>query len=383
MYRLCTRLQFVVQPGAKRKEFVIIRAVFTFPLLTKFYPWPTFTVAFRDSSPFFLLICTRLQKRCFYITPLFSTGYRNEKTRLLLMLACSLFVMTAQAKSYQVGVALANFDLNFVSILRSQMARELAARQLQGQFVDAKGDVALQVQQVDDLINQGVDAIILNPVDTQGVQPMIAAAKRAAIPLIFVNRKPEVQLSGATAYVGSDSALSGRLQMEATGEKMNYRGNVAILMGALSNEETRERTRAVEAVIAKHKELKVVEKQTAKWQRNEAVDVVSGWLLNGVPIDAIAANNDEMAIGAIMALKQAKKNGVRVAGIDGTPDGLQFIKNGDLAVTIFQDAKAQAIGAVQVTRAMLDHAKTESYNWVPYATVTRENYPQFAQMNQK
>ncbi|EMB7753204.1 substrate-binding domain-containing protein [Serratia marcescens] len=221
-----------------------------------------------------------------------------KKTRLLLMLACSLFVMTAQAKSYQVGVALANFDLNFVSILRSQMARELAAQQLQGQFVDAKGDVALQVQQVDDLINQGVDAIILNPVDTQGVQPM-------------------------------------------------------------------------------------VEKQTAKWQRNEAVDVVSGWLLNGTPIDAIAANNDEMAIGAIMALKQAKKSGVLVAGIDGTPDGLQFIKNGDLAVTIFQDAKAQAIGAVQVTRAMLDHAKTEPYNWVPYATVTRENYPQFAQMNQK
>ncbi|CAI0775431.1 D-galactose/ D-glucose-binding protein [Serratia marcescens] len=306
-----------------------------------------------------------------------------KKTRLLLMLACSLFVVTAQAKSYQVGVALANFDLNFVSILRSQMARELAAQQLQGQFVDAKGDVALQVQQVDDLINQGVDAIILNPVDTQGVQPMIAAAKRAAIPLIFVNRKPEVPLSGATAYVGSDSALSGRLQMEALAKKMNYRGNVAILMGALSNEETRERTRAVEAVIAKHKDLNVVEKQTAKWQRNEAVDVVSGWLLNGVPIDAIAANNDEMAIGAIMALKQAKKNGVLVAGIDGTPDGLQFIKNGDLAVTIFQDAKAQAIGAVQVTRARLDRAKTESYNWVPYATVTRENYPQFAQMNQK
>lgn len=142
-----------------------------------------------------------------------------KKTRLLLMLACSLFVVTAQAKTYQVGVALANFDLNFVSILRSQMARELAAQQLQGQFVDAKGDVALQVQQVDDLINQGVDAIILNPVDTQGVQPMIAAAKRAAIPLIFVNRKPEVPLSGATAYVGSDSALSGRLQIEALAKK--------------------------------------------------------------------------------------------------------------------------------------------------------------------
>ncbi len=114
-----------------------------------------------------------------------------------------------------------------------------------------------------------------------------------------------------------------------------------------------------------------------------AGDGVAGGWRNGAASDASAANNDEMAIGAIMALKQAKKRDVLVAGIDGTPDGLQFIKNGDLAVTIFQDAKAQAIGAVQVTRAMLDHAKTEPYNWVPYATVTRENYPQFAQMNQK
>ncbi|MEE4409197.1 MULTISPECIES: substrate-binding domain-containing protein [unclassified Serratia (in: enterobacteria)] len=306
-----------------------------------------------------------------------------KKTRLLLMLLSSMLVCTAQAKTNQVGVALANFDLNFISILRTQMVQELEAQQLKGQFSDAKGDVALQVQQVDDLINQGVDAIILNPVDTQGVKSMIVAARRANIPLIFVNRKPEVKLEGATAYVGSDAALSGTLQMETLAKKMNYRGNVAILMGALSNEETRERTRAAEAVIAKYKEMKVVEKQTAKWQRNEAVDVMSGWLLNGLPIDAIAANNDEMAIGAIMALKQAKKTGVLVAGIDGTPDGLQFIKNGEMAVTIFQDAKAQATGAVKVTKAMLDHEKTEAYNWVPYEIVTKENFQQFAQISQK
>ncbi len=135
---------------------------------------------------------------------------------------------------------------------------------------------------------------------------MIAAANAPLSPYL---RQPQtrVPLSGATAYVGSDSALSGACRWRPWRKKMNYRGNVAILMGALSNEETRERTRAVEAVIAKHKDLNVVEKQTAKWQRNEAVDVVSGWLLNGVPIDAIAANNDEMAIGAIMALKQAKR----------------------------------------------------------------------------
>ncbi|WP_017346744.1 substrate-binding domain-containing protein [Pantoea sp. A4] len=304
------------------------------------------------------------------------------KTRNLMILLCSLLLsLSVSAKTFTVGVALANFDLNFVSILRTQMEKELKDNQLNSQFVDAKGDVAVQVQQIDDFINQGVDAIILNPVDTQGVQPMIAAAKNAGIPLVFVNRKPEVKLPENMAYVGSDSALGGQMQMEALAKKMNYKGNVAILMGALSNEEARERTKAVEAVIAKYKDMKVIEKQSAKWQRNEAVDVVSSWLLNQRPIDAIAANNDEMAIGAIMALNQAKNEKVLVAGIDGTPDGQQFVKNGKMTLTIFQDAKGQATGAVQVVKALLEKKKVETYNWVPYQTITPENYTQFAAKN--
>jgi ribose transport system substrate-binding protein len=306
-----------------------------------------------------------------------------KKTIGLLMLISLTLATAVQARTAQVGVALANFDLNFVSILRTQMMHELDTQGMKGQFSDAKGDVALQVQQIDDFINQGVDAIILNPVDTQGVLPMIKAAKNAGIPLIFVNRKPEVPLTGAMSYVGSDSALSGKMQIEELAKLMNYRGNIAILMGALSNEEARERTRAVEEFVAQHKNMKVIEKQTAKWQRNEAVDVVSSWLLNGRSINAIVANNDEMAIGAIMALNQAKKKDVMVAGIDGTPDGLQFIKNGEMVVTVFQDAKAQATGAVRVAYALINKQKTDNYHWIPYQTVTRTNYEQFIQQNQK
>lgn len=302
--------------------------------------------------------------------------------KILLICLCSFFMsLSANAKTFTVGVALANFDLNFISILRTQMQEELKNNNLKGQFVDAKGDISLQVQQVEDFINQGVDAIILNPVDTQGVLPMINAAKNAGIPLVFVNRKPEMKLPENMAYVGSDSALGGEMEMEALAKRMNYRGNVAIIMGALSTEEARERTRAVEAVIAKHKEMKVIEKQSAKWQRNEAVDVVSSWLLNQRPIDAIAANNDEMAIGAIMALSQAKNSKILVAGIDGTPDGQQFIKNGKMALTIFQDAKGQATGAVQVTKALLEKQKVKQFNWIPYQTITPDNYAQFEAKN--
>lgn len=292
-------------------------------------------------------------------------------------------IFSVQAKEMKVGVALANFDLNFISILKNQMETELKNENLGGQFVDAKGDVALQVQQVDDFINQGVDAIILNPVDTQGVLPMMTAAKNAGIPLVFVNRKPEVKLPENMAYVGSDSALGGQMEMEALAKQMHYKGNVAILMGALSNEEARERTRATEAVIAKYKEMKVVEKQTAKWQRNEAVDVVSSWLLNGTPIDAIAANNDEMAIGAVIALNQAKNKKVLVAGIDGTPDGVKFVQNGGIALTIFQDARGQATGSVKVVRALIDKQKIDAYTWVPYKTITPDNVKDFINTESK
>lgn len=306
----------------------------------------------------------------------------NMKKSGLLILALAV-APASQAKDLRIGVALANIDLNFISILRTQMAKEMEKEQIQGQFEDAKGDVAVQVQQVENFINQGVDAIILNPVDTQGVKPMMDAAKRANIPLIFVNRKPEVELSGKMAYVGSDSLLGGRMEMEALAKRMNYKGNVAILMGALSAEEARQRTKATEEVIAKYKEMKVVEKQSAQWMRNEAVDVTSSWLLSGDKIDAIAANNDEMAIGAIMALNQSGKKDILVAGIDGTPDALQFIKSGKLALTVFQDAAGQGKGAVTMAKQVLDGKNADKFMWIPYQVVTQENYAEFSAKNVK
>jgi len=303
--------------------------------------------------------------------------------KIALLIGALALAPASQAKDLRIGVALANFDLNFVSILRTQMAKEMEKEKIQGQFEDAKGDIAVQVQQVENFINQGVDAIILNPVDTQGVKPMMEAAKRANIPLIFVNRKPEVELSGKMAYVGSDSLLGGRMEMEALAKKMNYKGNVAILMGALSAEEARQRTKATEDVIAKYKEMKVVEKQSAQWMRNEAVDVTSGWLLSGNKIDAIAANNDEMAIGAIMALNQSGKKDILVAGIDGTPDALQFIKNGKLALTVFQDAAGQGKGAVTMAKQVIDGKNGDKFMWIPYQVITKDNYEAFASKNVK
>ncbi len=184
-----------------------------------------------------------------------------------------------------------------------------------------------------------MDAIIVNPVDTNAVKPIMDQATKAGIPLVFVNRRPQAELTDKMAYVGSDSILAGRLQMEALAKAMNGKGNVAILLGDPANESTRDRTKGVEEVVAKYPNIKIVQKQTAKFTRNDAVDVVSNWMTSGEDIRAIASNNDEMAIGALQALGK-NPNHILIAGVDGTPDALQMLKSGKMIATIFQMRKA-------------------------------------------
>lgn len=287
----------------------------------------------------------------------------------------SVIPFTLQAKEYRIGVSMALFEDPFMTVLRNAIRDEMSRENVKGQIEDAKSDVSTQLQQVQEFIGQGVDAIILNPVDTEAVKPVIAQAKSAGIPLIFVNRRPQIPLDDKMVYVGSDSLISGELQMEALAKIMNGRGNVAILMGDLANEATRERTKGVESVIAKYPDMKVVQKQSAKFSRNEAVDVVSNWMGAGDEIDAIVANNDEMAIGALIAL--GKNKNVLVAGIDGTRDALRQVEAGKMVVSVFQDARGQGEGAVKAAVKLLNGEPVEKQVMIPYQLITKDNYKNF------
>lgn len=304
-----------------------------------------------------------------------------KKTILASLLVCMLPV-TSFAKDLQVGVSMALFDDNFLTIVRNSITNEMKTEGVKGQIEDAKGDVAQQLQQVQNFIGQGVDAIIVNPVDTNAVKPIVDLTTKAGIPLVFVNRKPATELTGKMAFVGSDSELAGRLQMEALAKRMDYKGNVAILLGDLANEATRQRTKGVKAVVAKYPGLKVVQEQTAKFTRNDAVDVTSNWLTAGDDIQAIASNNDEMAIGALQALGKNEQK-ILVAGVDGTPDALQMIKNGKMVATVFQDAKGQGSGAVQTAVKLVKGEQVQKIVDIPFQLITKDNYENFTSKNLK
>ena len=295
--------------------------------------------------------------------------------RLILALLATA-ALSGVASATTIGVTMDKFDDNFLTSVRNAISAEAKDKSVTLQIEDANDDTGKQISQIQNFIAQKVDAIIVNPVDTSATPKMTQLATAAKIPLVYVNRKPEdKQLPPGVAFVGSDEKVSGTLEAEELAKCLGGKGNIVIMEGQLSNNAALDRTADVEAVVAKTPGLKVVEKQTAEWDRNKAIDLMNNWITTGDKINGVAANNDEMAVGAILALKQAglDPKTMCIGGIDATADGLAEVQNGNLYVTVFQNAKGQGKGAVDAALSLMKGDKVPSYVDVPFEKVTKAN----------
>lgn len=298
---------------------------------------------------------------------------------MLIAVTAALLPMSAFAQTASIGVSLSSFD-TFLTIVRGGMSKEAEAQQVKVQFEDANNDVGRQVSQVENFIAQRVSAIVVNPVDTAATKRISEAARKAGIPLVYVNRKPDEKMGNGVVFVGSDSLVAGRLQMEELAKRLNGKGNVAIMVGMLSSDAAIDRTKGVKEVAKKYPGIKIVEEQVADFDRKKGIDLMAKWLSTGTKIDAIAANNDEMALGALIAMKQAKVSPktVLVAGVDATPDALASMKSNEMALTVFQDAKGQGVGAVQAAVKMVKKQKQPDMNMIPYELVVQDNIGKYS-----
>jgi inositol transport system substrate-binding protein len=268
----------------------------------------------------------------------------------------------------------------FLQKVADGMTAEAEAQGASIDIVAADNKVDTQLSQVENFIAQGVDAILVVAVDTSAAGPMTAAAQEAGIPLVYVNRKP-ADLPSGVPYVGSQSLVSGTLEMEQLATLAGQKGNVVIMQGELTNEAALDRTKGCEDVVAKYPDMKVVETDTANWDRAQGQALMENWLQAGVDFNIVCANNDEMALGAILALKAAGKtlgaDGVLVGGVDATADALASLKAGELATTVFQDAGGQGGGGVTAAIALINGETVEDYVDVPYQLVTLDNMADF------
>lgn len=300
-----------------------------------------------------------------------------RRISLLLLAAVLPMLSTAAQAAVTVGVSMALFDDNFLTAVRASMKNRAQQLGVAVQFEDAGNDIGRQLNQIQNFIAQHVDAIVVNPVDTDATPRMTQLVVAAGIPLVYVNRMPaDKQLPARVSFVGSDETQSGTLEMAEVCRLLGGRGDIVVLMGELTNQSARQRTRDVENVIARPgcRDIHVLDRQAANWKRTEAADLVTNWLSAGLRPAAVVANDDEMAIGAIQALKQARLlSSTIVAGIDGTPDALAQMKAGGLRVTVFQNAPAQGRGAIDIALKLARHEAVPSFVWVPFELVTPDN----------
>ena len=290
----------------------------------------------------------------------------------------------ALAADLKIGVSMSQFDDTYLTNVREYMDKHAKSYPkgdgVQLQFEDARADVVKQLSQVENFISQKVDAIIVNPVDTASTARISKSAIEAGIPLVYVNRRPDQKdLPKGVAAVTSDDEEAGRLQMQYIADKLGGKGKIVILLGDLANNSTTNRTKGVKEVLAKYPDIKIEQEQTGIWLRDRGMTLVNDWLTQGREFNAVLANNDEMAIGASMALRSAgkEKGSVLIAGVDGTPDGLNAITKGDMTVSAFQDAKGQAVGSVEAARKMAKKEPVEQNVVIPFQLITPDNVKDF------
>jgi inositol transport system substrate-binding protein len=304
-----------------------------------------------------------------------------------------LALMGTTAMAQDIGVSMALFDDNFLTVLRNGM--DTQAKTMDGvnlQIEDAQNDVAKQLDQINNFIASGVKAIIVNPVDTSATQAMSDAAAAANIPLVYVNRQPinVDTLPDNQAFVASNEVDSGTLETLEVCRLLKEAGkaeaNIYVMMGELSNQAAVQRTADIHDVMASGNcgvTLNIIDEQTANWSRDQAQSLMTNWLSTGAAFDAVIANNDEMAIGAIQALKAGgvDMKAVIVGGVDATQDALAAMQAGDLDATVFQDAAGQGAGALAAALSLAKGEAVEQKVYIPFQLVTPANVADFAAKN--
>ncbi len=280
------------------------------------------------------------------------------------------------SKPLVIGVSMMNMANEYIVNLNDAMTAEAKKSGVQLIVNDAQRSAEKQLQQVESFIAQRVDAIILNPCEVEASSPAVDKALAAGIPIVNVNSETQ---SKPTAFVGSRDEESARLAMEFIARRLKGKGQIAIMHGYMGQAAQIKRDRGAREVLAKYPGLHLVAEQTAEWDRAKAVTLMENWLQgHGDSLSAVFAQNDEMAMGALLAVEQAKKKEqILVVGVDAIGDAIQAVKDGRLDATVFQDAAGQGANAVELAVKLARKQTAEPETYIPFQLVTKDNVDKF------
>jgi len=303
---------------------------------------------------------------------------------LLVVVTALLAAMTAGCGSDEEGeaaagrekaskVGLSLITLNNDYFIAERRGAEEAARRAGADLIvaDAQSDASRQLNDVQNFIAQQVDAILIVPIDPDGIVPAIEAANEAGIPVVTM----DISASGGeqSTVVRSDNVAGGRLAAQELIELVGGSGKVAELEGTPGVETTNLRHEGFSDEVRASGNVEVVARQTANFDRTQGLNVTENILQAHPDLEGIFAHNDEMALGAVRALGSRAGREVFVIGYDAVPDGLEAIRAGTLAGTIAQDPVRLGREAVEQGLAAAAGRPVKKEVFLPVQLVTEDN----------
>ncbi|MDI3257961.1 MAG: ribose ABC transporter substrate-binding protein RbsB [Kyrpidia sp.] len=240
-------------------------------------------------------------------------------------------------KQLTIGLALSTLNNPFFVDMRDGAQAE--ADQIHAKLIvtDAQDDSSKQVSQVEDLIQQKVDVILLNPADSAALVPAVQEANKNHIPVITLDRT--VDGGQAVSHIASDNIAGGMMAGQFIVDQLKGKGKVVELEGIPGTSAARERGQGFHKVIDQHPEIRIVAKQPADFNRDKGMSVMENILQAQPDIQAVFAHNDEMALGALQAIAASKRANILVVGFDGGADAVKAVKEGRMAATVAQQPK--------------------------------------------
>lgn len=267
----------------------------------------------------------------------------------------------------KIGLSISTLNNPFFVTLKEGAEKAAKEANVSLTVVDAQNDPAKQTSDIEDLIQQGVDIILINPTDSSAVASAIESANKANIPVITVDRSADG--GEVVAHIASDNVAGGKMAGEFIIEALKDGGNIVELEGIPGSSAARERGEGFHQVIDKASNIKVVAKQAADFDRAKGLSVMENILQSQKDIKAVFAHNDEMALGALEALEAHGMKDVIVVGFDATDDAVKAVQEGKMAATIAQKPALIGENAVKTALKVVNGETVEKFIPVPLELV--------------
>lgn len=273
-----------------------------------------------------------------------------------------------------IGMTLYSLKNEFTVRLANAATAKADEMAVELKVYDGNYDPSTQISQIETMISDGVDGIILNPQDAEALAAGVDKAVEAGIPVVGVNTR--VNSDKLTSYVGSQDVYAGELETQKMVDLLGENFKCVIIEGPLGQSAQIERRKGIQNILDKNPGIEVLAEKTANWSRAEAMTIMENWLNAFDKIDAVIAENDEMALGAREAIK-AKGLDIPCIGVDGITDALNAVENGDMVASIFQDGAGQGSKALEILVKAIKGETVDKEYWIDFEPVTKENVEEF------